>query len=91
MSGIVPFWTASEWMTEHGICDEPRVRMRFRRHKSIVLCCTIVRHTIEEQWGYTTEISFGLVGHHKSMLCRSLLGGFRTYPFLETYIGPRYL
>jgi hypothetical protein len=76
------FWTASEWATERGICDEPRVRTRFRCHNSIVLRCTIVGRVIGEQRGYATEISFGLVARHKFMLCQSLLGGFRTYHFL---------
>jgi hypothetical protein len=76
------FWTVSEWTTERGICDEPRVRTRFQCHNLVILCCTIVRHAIGEQRGYAVEISFGLVAHHKSMLCKSLLGGFRTYPFL---------
>jgi hypothetical protein len=67
---------------ERGICDEPRVRTRFWRHNPIVLCCTIVRRATGEQRGYAAEISFELMGHHKSLLCRSLLGGFRAYPFL---------
>jgi hypothetical protein len=81
-SGIVPFWTASEWVTDRDICDEPRVRTRFRCHNLVVLCCTIVGRVIREQQGYAAGISFGLVACHKSMLCRPLLGGFRTYPFL---------
>jgi hypothetical protein len=76
------FWTASEWAIECGICDEPRVQMRFRCHNPIILCCTIVGRAIGEQWSYATEISFGLIAHHKSMLYQLLLGGFRTYPFL---------
>jgi hypothetical protein len=48
----------------------------------IVLCCTNVRRAIGEQRGYAAVISFRLMGHLKSMLCQSLLGGFRTYPFL---------
>jgi hypothetical protein len=67
---------------ERSICDEPRVRMRFWHHSHIVLCCTIVRHVIGEQRGYAAEISFGLMGHHKSMLYRTLLRGFRIYLFL---------
>ena len=81
-SGIVPFWIASEWATERGICDEPRVRTRFRRHNPIVLCCTIVRRAIGEQRGYATKILFRLIAFHKFMLCWPRLGGFRTYPFL---------
>jgi hypothetical protein len=76
------FWTGSEWATDCGICDETRVRMKFWCHNPVVLCCTIVGRVIGEQRDYTVEISFGLVAHHKFMLCRSLLGGFRTYPFL---------
>jgi hypothetical protein len=76
------FWTTSEWVTERGIYDESRVQMRFQCHNLVVLCCTIVGCAIGEQWGYAAEISFGLIAHHKSMLCRALLGGFRTYPFL---------
>jgi hypothetical protein len=56
--------------------------MRFRRHSPIVLCCTIVSHAIGEQRGYAAEISFGLMDHHKSMLYRTLLRGFRIYHFL---------
>jgi hypothetical protein len=52
------FWTASEWATEFGICDESRVGMRFQRHNYVVLCCTIVRHVIGEQRGHATKISF---------------------------------
>jgi hypothetical protein len=76
------FWIASEWPTERGICDEPGVRMRFQRYNPIVLHCTIVRRAIGEHQGYVAKISFGLVAHHKSMVCQSLLGRFRTYPFL---------
>jgi hypothetical protein len=79
---IVPFWIVPEWVTERGICDEPRVRTRFQRHNPIVLRCTIVKRAIGEQQSYAVKILFGLMVHHKSMLCRSLLGGFRTYPFL---------
>jgi hypothetical protein len=82
MSEIDPFWTASEWPTERGICDEPRVRTRYRCHNSVVLRCTIVGRAIGEQRSYIAEISFGLIAYHKSMLCRPLLGEFRTYPFL---------
>jgi hypothetical protein len=85
------FWTASEWVTERGICDESRVRMRFWCHNSIVLRCNIVGRAIGEQRGYAAEILFGLIAHHKSMLCRPLLGGFRTYPFLQTCVEPWYL
>jgi hypothetical protein len=82
-SEIVLFWIASEWATnQRGICDELRVRTRFCCHNPIVLHCTIVGRAIGEQRGYAIEISFGLVAHPKSMLCRPLLGGFRTYPFL---------
>jgi hypothetical protein len=63
------FWTTSKWATERGICDQPRVQMRFRCHNHVVLCCTIVRRAIEELWGYVVEISFRLVAHHKFMLC----------------------
>jgi hypothetical protein len=77
-----PFWIASEWATERGICDEPRVRTRFWCNNPIVLRCIIAGHAIREQQGYAAEISFGLVAHQKSILCQSLLGGFRTYPFL---------
>jgi hypothetical protein len=76
------FWTASEWMTEHGIYDESQVQKRFRCHNLVVLCCTIVGCAIGEQRGYAVRISFGLIAHHKSMLCWPFLGGFRTYPFL---------
>jgi hypothetical protein len=76
------FWTASEWATECGICEEPRARMRFRCHNPVVLRCTIVECAIGEQRGYTVKISFGFVAHHKTMLCQPLLGEFRTYPFL---------
>jgi hypothetical protein len=72
------FWTASEWVTEHGICDEPRVRTRFQYHYHVVLRCTIVGHAIGEQWGYDVRILFELIAHHKSMLCQPLLGWFRT-------------
>jgi hypothetical protein len=75
-------WIASEWVTKHGICDEPRVRMRFRCHNPVVLHFTIVGCAIGEQWGYVAEILFGLIAHHKSMLYRPLLDGFRTHPFL---------
>jgi hypothetical protein len=47
-----------------------------------VLCCTIVKRAIREHRGYAAEILFGLVAHHKSILCRPLLVEFRTYPFL---------
>jgi hypothetical protein len=60
--------------------------MRFQCHNYVVFCCTIVRRAIREQWGYAAEILYKLIARHKSMLCRSLLGGFRTYPFLYTYI-----
>jgi hypothetical protein len=76
------FWTALEWATERGICDEPRVQMRFRCHNLVVLYCTIIGRAIREQRGYAIGILFGLIAHHKSILCRPLLGGFRTYPFL---------
>jgi hypothetical protein len=56
--------------------------MRFRCHNSVVLRCTIVGRAIGEQRGYAAKILFGLVAHHKSMFCRSLLDGFMTYPFL---------
>jgi hypothetical protein len=65
--------------------------MRFWCHSPIVLCCTIVRHAIGEQQGYPAKISFGLIACHKSMLCRALLGGFMTYTFLWTCVGPWYL
>jgi hypothetical protein len=65
-----------------GICDNPQVGTRFRRHNFVVLHCTIVRCVIGEQRGYAAEISFRLMCRHKSMLCRSLLSEFRTYPFL---------
>jgi hypothetical protein len=74
--------------TERGICDEQRVRMRFWCHNPVVLYCTIVRHVTGEQRGYAAEISFRLIAHHKFMLCRPLLDGFRTYPFLKTCVGP---
>jgi hypothetical protein len=73
------FWTTSEWMIEPGTCDEPQVRTRFWCHNLVVLCCTIVGHAIGEQQDYAIGILFGLVAHHKFMLCRPLLGGFRTY------------
>jgi hypothetical protein len=76
------FWTTSEWATERAICDEPRVRTRFQCHNPIVLHCSIVGHAFEEQRGYAAEILFKLIARYKSMLCRPLLGGFRTYPFL---------
>jgi hypothetical protein len=76
------FWIASEWVIEHGICDEPQVRTRFQCHNPIVLRCTIVRRAIGEQRGYAAKILFGLIAHHKSMLYQPLLGGFRAYPFL---------
>jgi hypothetical protein len=41
------FWTASEWTTECGICDEPRVRARFRCHNSVVLRCIIAGVQLE--------------------------------------------
>jgi hypothetical protein len=65
-----------------GIYDEARVRMRFQCHNLVVLYYTIVGRAIKEQRGYAVEILFGLVAHHKSMLCQPLLGGFMTYPFL---------
>jgi hypothetical protein len=49
------FWIVSEWVIGHGICDKPRVRMRFWCHKPVILCCTIVRHAIGEEWGYACE------------------------------------
>jgi hypothetical protein len=76
------FRTTSEWLTEHGICDEPRVRTRFQCHNSVVLCYTIIRRAIGEQWDYVVKISFRFVAHYKFMLCRPPLGGFMTYPFL---------
>jgi hypothetical protein len=76
------FWTASEWVTERGICDEPRVRMRFQYHNLVVLYCIIIGRAIGEQWGYAARILFELIAHHKSMLCWPLLCGFTTYPFL---------
>jgi hypothetical protein len=76
------FWTASEWPTEPGICDEPRVRTRFWCHNPVVLRYTIVGCAIGEQRGYAAKILFELIAHHKSMLCQPLLHGFRTYPFL---------
>jgi hypothetical protein len=63
------FWTASECVIEHGICDEPRVQMRFRCHNLVVLYCTIVGCAIGEQWGYAAGISFGLVARTKSYFC----------------------
>jgi hypothetical protein len=81
-SKIVHFWTVSKWATEYGICDEPQVRTRFWCYNPVVLCCTIVKHAIGEQWSYAAKISFVLIAHHKSMLCRPLLSGFKTYPFL---------
>jgi hypothetical protein len=65
--------------------------MRFWCHNPIVLRCNIVGSAIGEQRGYATEISFGLIARHKSMLCQPLLGGFRTYPFLYTCVGSEYL
>jgi hypothetical protein len=56
MSEIVLFWIISKWETERGICDEPRVRTRFRCYNPVVLCCTIVGHAIEEQQGFAVEI-----------------------------------
>jgi hypothetical protein len=85
------FWTALEWATERGICDESRVQTRFRCHNPFVLRCTIVRCAIGEQRGYAVEFSFGLIARHKSMLCRPLLGGFITYSFLQIYVGMWYL
>jgi hypothetical protein len=76
------FWIASEWVTERGTCDEPRVRMIFWCHNLVVLCCTILGRAIGEQWAYVVGISFGLIARYKFMLCRPLMGGFRTYPFL---------
>jgi hypothetical protein len=76
------FWTASEWATECDICDEPRIRIRFRWYNSVVLHYTNVRRVIGEQWGYVVEISFRLSALHKSMLYPSLLDEFRTYRFL---------
>jgi hypothetical protein len=76
------FWIASEWAIERGICDEPRVRTRFRCRNPVVRRCTIIERAIGEQQGHAIKISFGLIAHHKSMLCQPLLGGFRTYPFL---------
>jgi hypothetical protein len=73
------------------ICDEPQIQTRFRCHNPIVLHCTIVRHVIGVQQGYAAKILFGLVARHKSILCRPLLNGFRTYPFLYTYVGSWYL
>jgi hypothetical protein len=54
------------------------VRTKFRCYNLVVLRCTIVGRTIGEQRGYGAGISFGLVAHHKFMLCQPLLGGFRT-------------
>jgi hypothetical protein len=65
--------------------------MRFRCRNPFVLHCTIVGRAIGEHQGYAVKISFRLVTHHKSMLCRSLLGGFMTYPFLYTCVGSWYL
>jgi hypothetical protein len=72
------FLTASELVTEHDIYDEPWVRTIFWYHNPVILRCTIVGRAIGEQRDYAARISFGLVAHHKSMLCRSLLGRFRT-------------
>jgi hypothetical protein len=82
MSKIDPFWTAAEWAIERGICDEPQVWTRFQWHNPVVLYYIIVWCAIGEQWSYVAEILFGLVARHKSILCRSFLGGFKTYPFL---------
>jgi hypothetical protein len=35
-SGIISFWTNSEWTTEHGICDERQVWTRFWCHNSLL-------------------------------------------------------
>jgi hypothetical protein len=78
-------------MIEHGICDEPRVRMRFQCHNPIVIRCTIIGRAIGEQRGYTAKILFRLIAHHKFIFYRPLLGRFRTYPFLYTYVGLWYL
>jgi hypothetical protein len=76
------FWTASKWVTQHGIYDEPQVQMRFRCHNFVVLHFTIVGRAIGEQRGYAAEITFELVARNKFMLCRPLLDGFRIYPLL---------
>jgi hypothetical protein len=81
-SRIVLLLIASEWPIERGICDDSWVRMRFQCHNPVVLCCTIVRHVIGKHRGYAIKILFGLVACDKFMLCRSLLGRFRTYLFL---------
>jgi hypothetical protein len=60
------------------ICDEPRVRMKFQCHNLVVFRCTIVERAIGEQRDYAVGISFRLIPHHKSMLCRRLLGDFWT-------------
>jgi hypothetical protein len=79
----------SDWHRD--ICNEPRVRTRFWCHNPVVLCCTIIVRAIGEQPVYAIKILFGLVARHKCMLCRSLLGGFRSYPFLWTCVGLWYL
>jgi hypothetical protein len=76
------FQTISEWVTKYGICDEPQVRIRFRCHNPVVLCCIIVKCAIREQQSYAAKISFELIAHHKSILCRPLLDEFMIYPFL---------
>jgi hypothetical protein len=65
--------------------------MRFWCHNPVVLHWTIVGCAIGEQWGYAAKILIRLVAHQKYILCRPLLGGFRTYPFLYICVGPWYL
>jgi hypothetical protein len=85
------FWTASEWPTERGICDEPRVQTRFWCHNPVVLCCTIVWRAIGEQRGYAAKISVRSRCLSQIHALSATLGGFRTYPFLYTCVGPWYL
>jgi hypothetical protein len=58
MFEIVLFLTASKWVTECDIYDDPRVKTRFQWYNSVVLCYTIVTCAIGEQWSYAVEILF---------------------------------
>jgi hypothetical protein len=72
------FWTASEWPTKHGFVMSHKCEQNFDVITLLLSIAPLLACAIGEQWGYAALISFGLVAHHKSMLCRPLLGGFST-------------
>jgi hypothetical protein len=78
-SRIIPFWTASEWVTERGIYDEPRVWTRFRCHNPVVLRCPIVGCAIGEHWDYAVEAQIQCWWAYPQVVTHGKISWFKCY------------